>query len=142
MAAKRKTTKRNTKSRSRSRRNRKLQSERLPFSGQVAGIVALVSALSLVYLWHCSRNESLGLKLKDGERDIASLKAQVALEEDRWLDMTGIGNMRKSLEKHGLDMDWPDPSRVVHVRDLNVWIANGGQHRLYGQLDRREGSRL
>jgi hypothetical protein len=100
-------------------------------------IAVLVFGLGISYLWLCSRNEALARKIKEEEQALEDLRRQVAAEEVRWSDLIGPRNLRRSLAKHGLQMKYPDPNRVVHIRDMALWESTGIEgDRMVSQLDR------
>lgn len=139
MAAKRKkTTARSTGKRPRSKRNRKLQSQGFLFPTKVAAGLVLACVVGLSYLWVCSSCESLASQIKKEEHELKQLRNKVAQEEARWTDMTGMRSLSRALKKHNLDMDWPNPEQVVHIRDMGLWIETEGRTDLYGQMDIRE----
>ena len=97
----------------------------------------LVFGLGISYLWLCSRNEALARQIKVEEQDLEDLRRQVAAEEVRWSDLIGPRNLRRALSQHGLNMKHPDPSRVVHIRDMALWESTGVESSaVVGQLDR------
>ena len=118
-------------------KNRKLNAEGFRMPATFSLIMVLIFGVGISYLWLCSRNEALARQIKVEEQDLEDLRRQVAAEEVRWSDLIGPRNLRRALTKHGLSMKHPDPSRVVHIRDMALWESMGGDGGMVvTQLDR------
>jgi|GEM_PF-1257262 len=133
---KKKTTRRPPSRRAPGRRNRKLQAEGLRMPATVSLGVVFLFGLALFYLWFCSRTEALSNQIRIEEANLSDLREKVAAEEVRWNDMIGPRNLREALAAHRLDMDWPRPDQVVHIRDMGLWESNSGELNVVGRLDR------
>jgi hypothetical protein len=121
------------------RRNRKLQSQGFLFPAREASLLVVLTAFALGYLWLCSSTEALSKQIKVEEHELEQLRRKVAHEEVLWNDMIGPRSLRLALRKHNLDMNWPRNNQVIHIRDMALWEANGGQLNVYGQLDPQSG---
>jgi hypothetical protein len=97
-------------------KNRKRNETRLVFPAPLAGILALVSALALTYLWLNSRCDAIGMRIKALEREKEALHRKVVNEECKWSNMTSPANMQRLMEAHGLTMQWPARQNVIRLQ--------------------------
>jgi hypothetical protein len=124
-------------------RNRKLQVEPARMPGPLTLLAALLFVVGLMFLWFSSRAEALSAQIKIEEQQLEDLRRQVAGEERRWSDLIGPRRLREALQAHRLNMDWPRPEQVIHIRDLALWRANAGELQALTRTERPElGSRL
>lgn len=133
---KKKTRSRKPQRRAPGKRNKKLQAEGLRMPATVSLLVVMLFSVGLFYLWFCSRTEALARQIKIEEQSLEELRRQVAGEEVRWNGFIGPRNLRATLKSHRLDMDWPQPGQVVHIRDMALWESNAGEMNVLGRLDR------
>ena len=130
---------RSPKRRAPGRRNKKLQAEGFRMPATVSLMVVFLFGVGLFYLWFCSRTQALAEQIKTEERQLDELREQVATEERHWNDMIGPRRLRTALAAHKLDMTWPQPEQVVHIRDMGLWEGNAGELNALGRLDREPG---
>lgn len=117
------------------RRNRKLKAQgfRLPMRTAVSCVVLVCAGV--FYLLLCTRVVAMGQQIRDEERELEQLRRQVAREEVRWNDMLGPRSLQAALQRHNLDMRWPEPHQVVHVRDFQLWLAGQGQPEVLTRME-------
>ncbi|MDF3130207.1 hypothetical protein P0Y35_13450 [Kiritimatiellaeota bacterium B1221] len=135
---KKKTTARKKTRRAPGKRNKKLQAEGFRMPASVSLLVVMVFGVGLLYLWCCSRTEALGRQIKSEEQALEDLRRQVAGEEVRWNGLIGPRNLRAALKTHKLNMNWPRPDQVMHIRDMALWESTAGELNVLGSLDRNE----
>lgn len=121
------------------KRNKKLQAEGFRMPATVSLLLVMVFSIGLLYLWCCSRTEALGRQIKIEEQALEDLRRQVASEEVRWNGLIGPRNLREALKSHHLNMNWPRPEQVLHIRDMALWESNAGEMNVLGSLDRNQG---
>lgn len=136
---KKNTTKRTNSRRAPGRRNKKLQAEGFRMPAGVSLLIVMVFGVGLSYLWCCSRTEALARQIKIEEQDLEDLKRQVAAEEVRWNGLIGPRNLRTALKNHKLDMNWPRPDQVIHIRDMALWESAPGKMNVVSRVDRSDG---
>lgn len=136
---KKKTTSRNKTRRTPGKRNKKLQAEGFRMPATVSLLVVMLFSAGLCYLWFCSRTEALARQIKIEEQNLDDLRRQVAGEEVRWSGLIGPRNLRMALKSHRLEMNWPQPDQVVHIRDMALWENNAGEMNILSSLDRDRG---
>lgn len=118
------------------RRNKKLRAEGFRMPATVSLLVVGLFGVGLFYLWFCSRTQALAEQIKIEEGQLDELRERVANEEVRWNDMVGPRRLRSALAAHKLDMDWPRPDQVVHIRDMALWEGNAGELNVVTRMDR------
>ena len=101
------------------RKKRKLEGFMLPMP--FAGLVALLSAFALGYVWLGSRCEALGRDLKILENERQILHKQYLQEEYKWIQMRSPRELERALEKHNIIMTWPKSDQVVRLSDQNLF---------------------
>jgi len=101
------------------RKKRKLGGFMLP--RPFAGIVALLAAFALGYVWLGSRCEALGRDLKVLEDESLMLHKQYLQEEYKWIQMKSPHELEKALERHNIIMTWPKSDQVVRLSDQNLF---------------------
>jgi hypothetical protein len=101
------------------RKKRKLEGFMLPMP--FAGLVALLAAFALGYVWLGSRCEALGRDLKVLENERQTLHKQYLQEEYKWIQMRSPRELEKALEKHDIIMTWPKSDQVVRLSDQNLF---------------------
>jgi len=72
------------------------------------------------------RNDALGRRLKQLEREERDLSRRVANEERNWTLACTVGNIRRLLAEKGLAMGYPSESQIVR---LGEWPDEGGPAR-------------
>ena len=85
----------------------------VPFAGAV--VVSVVMALAYVWLGFC--HDSLGRELKSLEKQRDLLNKKRLNEEYRWMQEKSPVNLARALNRHNLEMTWPQRRQVVHMRD-------------------------
>lgn len=125
--------------RSPGRRNRKLQSQGFQLPMRTAVFAVLLGAGLVYYLLVCSRNEALAAEIKTQEHELEQLRRRVASEEVRWNDMIGPRSLQAALRSHNLNMAWPRPDQIVHIRDMALWESGVGDTAVYTRVDRAVG---
>ena len=130
-------TKRKSRStfRSPGRRNRKLRSQGFQLPMRTAVVAVLLGSGVIFYLLVCSRNEALASQIKNEEHQLELLRRQVASEEVRWNDMIGPRSLQAALRQHNLNMRWPRPDQVVHIRDMALWESGAGETAVFSRLE-------
>ena len=100
-------------------RNRKKRT-----SGYISGIFAFALVLSLTvcfgYLWIEFRCESLGKELVKLEGTVEELRNKRIYEESRWEKMKSPGEIKKALQRFGLEMTWPGAAQITRLESRNV----------------------
>ena len=111
--------------RNRRRRRAHVSVLHIPF----AGIVVLVCAVGLLYVWLGCRCEFLGQDIKDLEVQIIELKEKGITEECKWARMKSPVSIEQALKRHNLSMTWPRPNQVVRLSvsddDVHQELADG-----------------
>jgi len=133
---KKKSPSRKTKRRTPGKRNKKLQAEGFRMPATVSLLGVLLFAIALFYVLFSSRTEALARQIKIEEQALEDLRRQVAGEEVRWNGLIGPRNLNLALKAHGLEMNWPRPDQVLHIRDMALWESNAGELNVLGQVDR------
>ncbi|MGA0332537.1 MAG: hypothetical protein ACO3N7_06260 [Kiritimatiellia bacterium] len=135
---KKKKTSRSPARRTPGKRNKKLQAEgfRMPATLSLLGV--LLFAIALFFVLFSSRTEALARQIKIEEQALEDLKRKVAGEEVRWNGLIGPRNLSLALKNHGLEMNWPRPNQVVHIRDMALWESNAGELNVLSRVDRDE----
>ncbi len=137
----RKKTQSKTRRRSSSNRNRKLKAEARPLPTRSVLVCSSIVCMALAYLWLSSRTEALAQQIKVEENALTDLRRDVAAEEVRWNDMIGPRNLKLALKENNLNMDWPKPEQVLHIRDMALWESGRGNLNHYSSVDDRERGR-
>lgn len=128
--------------RSPGRKNRKLRAQGFQLPMRTAVGIVILACAGIFYLLLCTRTEALGRQIRQEEDDLAQLRRRVASEELRWNDMVGPRSLQATLRRHNLNMNWPRPDQVVHIRELPLWIAGGGHRELYTLVDNSQDGRI
>lgn len=84
-----------------------------------AGLVVLLCAFALGYVWLGCRCEALGRELKTLENEREVLHKQYLNEEYKWIRMKSPHELEKALEKHNIIMTWPANDQVIRLSDSN-----------------------
>ncbi|WFB37341.1 hypothetical protein P3T73_06150 [Kiritimatiellota bacterium B12222] len=137
---KKKTRSRSTTRRSPGKKNKKLQAEGFRMPATISLLVVLLFSVGLFYLWFCSHTEALARQISVEEDQLAELRRTVAGEEVRWNGLVGPRNLRAALKAHRLDMNWPQPEQVVHIRDMALWESNAGELNVVTRVDHHSGA--
>jgi len=113
------------KKRPRTGRNnvRRLESQGFNFPGLfLASLVVLVIA-ALSYGRIYGKVNSLSRQIKLGEAELQN-KIRIRRDEEfKWSSMTSVVRLEQKLREVNLDMGWPEPARVVVVRDLEMVLG-------------------
>ncbi len=78
-------------------------------------LMALVAALGMVYLHLHGTCTGIGQNITRLEREYAELRKEVLNEEHHWVAARYIGNMEALLDRHGLQMSFPEPDQVIRL---------------------------
>lgn len=141
--------KRNTRSTSRrtsgkrkpvARKNKRLQAQGMNIPVGLSAMILVLTILTLSSLWISSGNDGLASKIELKKVELKNLRGEVNEEEARWNNLISSSRIHQAMAKHDLQMTWPRPEQVVHVRDMNLWVANEGRVNVYGRLDEPRGS--
>ena len=97
------------------RKNKKKKSEGIGIHAPTIAVVSLLATVFLSYLYLCGRCDDLGIRIKTLEQEKEALHRRVLNEEYMWSRMKSPGQIRKYLEKHRLDMGWPEESNIVRI---------------------------
>ena len=103
------------------RKKRKLDGSILPMPMPLAGLVALLCAFALGYVWLGCRCEALGRELKTLENERDALHKQYLNEEYKWIRMKSPREIEKALERHNIIMTWPSNDQVIRLSDMNLF---------------------
>jgi len=115
---------RRTKSKNKNRK-KKPASPGFIFPTPLASILVLVALLCLSYLWLCGRTEALGMQIKRLENEKAKVERRIANEEYKWSIMISPQHLQAALDKHNLDMQWPEDHQVVMVSNPSWYLDDG-----------------
>ena len=85
-----------------------------------AGAVVAASALALTYVWLGCQCETLGQEIKQIEEQKTELARQRLNAEYRWARTKSPRSLEIALERHGIQMDWPQAGQVVRLSDQAV----------------------
>lgn len=99
----------------RRRKNRKQEPASLLVSARLILTVGFVAVTAILYLALCGRCENLGQDIKGLEAERDEIRVQMETERYKWSRLTSPRRFREILAQHGLDMTWPDESRVVRL---------------------------
>lgn len=83
----------------------------------LVALLVVVGAVSLVYLWLCSRCEGLAREIQQMERQNEELQRRAVNEHYKWLNLHSLREVQTALVRHGIQMDWPDGRRVIHLAE-------------------------
>ena len=100
------------------RKKRKLNALMMP--APLAGLIVLLVAFALGYIWLGCRCEALGRELKGLETERDALRKQHLNEEFKWSRMKSPREIEKALEMHHIVMTWPSNEQVIRLSDSNV----------------------
>ena len=98
------------------KKNRKRQPAQVVFPAPLAAVLVVAALLALSYLWLCGRCENLGREIRDLERSLSAVRVRAQTEAYKWSNLTSPRRFEEILHRHGLDMTWPEESRVVRLR--------------------------
>ncbi|MDI6775108.1 MAG: hypothetical protein QME60_06910 [Verrucomicrobiota bacterium] len=92
-----------------------------------AGLLAVIAAMALWYLWLGCRCEALGKELKRLEDEKAELTKRCLNEEYKWARMKSPESIDRALARHGIVMIWPRSEQIVRLTkaDLEFWGPEG-----------------
>ena len=103
------------KVRNKSRKKKPVKQEGFLFVGPAATILLVVAAVSLSYLHLHNQCDVLGKDIRTLESELERVKGRALVEQSRWSSMISLDGVIRAVEKHGLDMAWPESRRVVEV---------------------------
>jgi len=97
----------------RRKQNRKKNSGGFFFPAPLAVILFLVTSGVIALIWMHTRCDVAGRRIQELERQKVELRQRMLNEEFKWTNLKTLPNVQQALRKHGLDMSWPAPHRVV-----------------------------
>ena len=97
------------------RKNRKKQADGVAIHAPTIAVVTVLATVFISYLYLCGQCDELGMRIKKLEQDKEQLHRRVQVEESKWSRMKSPGQIPKYLQRHGLDMTWPDESRILRI---------------------------
>ena len=97
------------------RRNRKKKVNGYIFPVPFAGLVVMVSALALTYVWLGCQCEAVGQEIKAIEEKGKELNKEFLNASYRWTRTKSPRNLETALAQHQIHMDWPQVSQVVRL---------------------------
>lgn len=97
------------------RRNKKKKLDSFMLPLPLAGVVVLVTAVALAYVWLDCRCETLGREIKALERDKELLKRKCLTEEYKWARMKSPREIDKALQKFHIEMAWPKSDQILRM---------------------------
>ena len=106
------------------RRNKKKNSEGIPFPAPFAVVLAILSVLSICYLFLGVRCMSIGEDIKTLETEQENLNKIRLNEEYKWSEMKSPRNMLSAMRQHNLEMDWPTRDQIVYL-DVHADYTDG-----------------
>jgi hypothetical protein len=83
--------------------------------GTLFGVLVLLAAFALIYLYVCGRSAALGDKIAELEKVHANIRRQIATEQYKWERELTPGNIERLISKHKLDLVWPSEDSVVRL---------------------------
>lgn len=101
---------------SRTKRKPAASQEGFLFVGPVAVVLLLVASISLTYLYLHHQCDVMGRELRVMEMDLQKMRDQALVEQSRWQARLSLESITDAVARHGLNMRWPDESRIVRVR--------------------------
>ena len=108
--------------RSKNKNRKKKDSPGFIFPTPLATILVLVGMICLSYLWLCGRTEALGMQIKRMENQKAMVERKIANEEYKWSIMISPQRLKAALDKHHLDMHWPEDHQIVHISNPSWYL--------------------
>lgn len=105
------------KVRNKNRKKTTSNQEGFLFVGPAAVFLLLVAAVSLCYLHLHNQCDLLGRDIRSLEVELEQVRGRALAEQSRWSGMITLGGVIRAVESHGLDMSWPQSSRIVEVKD-------------------------
>ncbi len=108
--------------------------------GPFAGIVVLLAALGLVYIWLGCRCESLGREIVALEVEQGELERQFDKAECRWCETKAPRSLERALARNNIRMEFPRANQVVRIVDKDVrsrrLLSEADDARRVARLDR------
>ncbi len=105
------------KVRNKSRKKKTSHGDGFLFVGPAAVFLLLAGAVSLTYLHLHNQCDVLGKDIRKLEAELEQVQGRALAEQSRWSSMITLDGVVRAVERHGLDMSWPQPDRIVQVRD-------------------------
>lgn len=102
------------------RNKKKMTMDGFVFPVPFAGLVIVIAALALGYVWLGCRCEALGKDLKRLENEKAELTKRCLNEEYNWTRMKSPQNLDRALARWGIVMTWPRPDQIVRLTDADL----------------------
>lgn len=107
------------------KKNRKLaKAPNRPVGLAIAGFLA-ASLGMLAYLQLLGTCEETGRRIKGLERSRETLLKKVHNEEVNWSSASSVRNMQRLLDRHGIEMGWPEERRIIRVAEVHGGIPAG-----------------
>jgi hypothetical protein len=98
---------------------KKIKVNGFTFPVPFAGLVVVIAALAMGYVWLGVRCEALGKDLKKIELEKAELNKRCLNEEYNWTRMKSPQNLDKALARFGIVMTWPRPDQIVRLTEAD-----------------------
>lgn len=83
--------------------------------GTLFGVLVLLAAFALGYLYICGRCVAMGDKITELEKRHALVRRDIVNEEYKWNRSLTPENMQRLLKQHNLVMIWPPEDSVVRM---------------------------
>ncbi len=100
------------------KKNRKREVEVPRTVGSIASTLVLAGVIAMAYLYLGNRCNTLGNEMASLEKEYSKLEQTLRVEESRWGRMKSVPGVKAALQHFNLNMDYPEPSRIVHLREL------------------------
>ena len=107
------------KARNKSRKKKPVQKEGFLFVGPVAVILLLVAAVSLSYLHLHNQCDMMGKDILEMEGELQRVKGRALVEQNRWDSLITLEGVQRAVQRHHLNMTWPETGRIVEVKPRN-----------------------
>ena len=98
------------------RRNKKKRLHGFVFPVPIAGILVVIAALGLTYVYLGCRCETLGQEIKSLEKEQAELGRKYVNAEFRWAKIKSPQSLEAALAARHIAMTWPRSDQVI-------WLA-------------------
>ena len=97
------------------KKNRRKEGNGVQVHAPSMALLVFASSVFIGYLWLCGQCENLGTRIKNAEAEFEALRRRVLTEEYKWEQMKHAGNIQLFLERHRLQMDWPDDNHILLI---------------------------
>lgn len=107
------------------RHNERLNADGFLLPSPFLAFLLVLVVLGVAQVTIQNSEENIRTKIVKTEQAIDELEKQISAAEYAWNSMVAPGALRAALQKHGLAMSVPAPSRVVMIHDIDEWLARG-----------------